>query len=507
MNLDANKHIFSLIFTLSITPFILFLGKNFLQTEFFTIEYFQVVLLYCLLFLCAGTYFFFYFKKGLFFLLFCAYLSFLQFYYFDIQQFVKTILGEEKSTGKYVLLLIVLISFIATFISRFSIFRNFVLILLFLNITLSFYHLIPSIGKSLKEVVYKKTVIDNSSIIKSSTSNIYPNIFYIVPDTLASPKVLKDYVDIDFQDSIKEFEKKGFVVPVHNYSSYNMTRWSLAALFYMDYPVTGKIGNILHYPTIRENNPKLLKYLKKYNYKFIIAPPIWGGCPVSKDYRCLTPKNNSFPSNLLQDYAVKTIFQYSLIRKILEIFSYKYNIFLSEDMDDAGKTVLNKMKTSPELWSEGGVFTMIHMMIPHTPYRDKNCSITNDYIAPSKNGYKSTVYCALSRIHDLSDFIIKNYPNATIVVQSDHGVDPVIISDDKKFEDISELSIDYRLSNFTAVKGCNSQQAANLNQAKIVNYVVECLVNGISVKQTENRSFWGFYRGPDYGKLFPVSQK
>mgnify|MGYP005993871257 FL=1 len=142
MKVDSNKHIFSLIFTLSITPFILFLGKNFFQTEFFTIEYFQVVLLYCLLFLCAGTYFLFCFKKGLFFLLFCAYLSFLQFYYFDIQQFVK--IYKDGSTGNYVLLLIVLISFIATFISRFSIFRNFVLILIFFNITLSFYHLIPS---------------------------------------------------------------------------------------------------------------------------------------------------------------------------------------------------------------------------------------------------------------------------------------------------------------------------------------------------------------------------
>ena len=42
---------------------------------------------------------------------------------------------------------------------------------------------------------------------------------------------------------------------------------------------------------------------------------------------------------------------------------------------------------------------------------------------------------------------------------------------DIKFEDIPELSIDYKLSNYTAVKGCNSKQAANLNQSKIVNYV------------------------------------
>ena len=503
---NSTKHSFLLVVTLITTPFIFFLGKNFLQTEFFTAQYFLVTFIYSLIFVGTAASLLLFSKKSLVFVLFFAYFSFLQFYFFDMQLFLK--IYKNGSTGKEVLAFIVLVSFLGALISRSLIFKNFVLILLFLNVALSVYHLIPATSKFLYTFFTTSSITNNSSNITSLKSIKYPNIFYIVPDGLASPKVLKDYINLDYQYSIKKLAKKGFSVPTHNYSSYNMTRWSLAALFKMDYPVTEKASGATHYPTIRENNPEILKYLKKNNYKFVIVPPYWGGCPVHKDYMCLTPINNSYLSYFFQDYAVKKIFQYSFIKIFLERFNNSFGISINYDLDDAGKTTLNKLKQSPEIWSEGGVFTMIHMMMPHTPYRDENCSIIDDYIAPSKNGYKSSVYCTLSRIHDLSDFIIKNYPNATVVVQSDHGVDPVIIPNDKKFIEIPELSIDYKLSNFTAVRGCNAKQAAALNQTKIVKYVVECIVNGISDKQIQNRSFWGFYPGEiEFGKLFPVRQK
>tara|TARA_B110000196_G_C20508412_1_gene369951 strand:- start:61 stop:507 length:447 start_codon:yes stop_codon:yes gene_type:complete len=148
------------------------------------------------------------------------------------------------------------------------------------------------------------------------------------------------------------------------------------------------------------------------------------------------------------------------------------------------------------------------MLMPHIPYREKNCSITDRYSAPSKEGYRSTVYCSFNRIHELSDFIIKNYPNASIVVQGDHGVYPKVYPENKKFVEISESLIDYRLGAFTAVRGCNSNQAAKLNQANIVEYIVECLVNGTPTKQFENKSFFGFYEhAPEFGKVFRVRQK
>ena len=70
------------------------------------------------------------------------------------------------------------------------------------------------------------------------TSEKYPNIFYIIPDGLTSPKILNTYANINFKDSIEKFEEKGFDVSLHNYSSYNNTHLTLAALFKMNYPVT-----------------------------------------------------------------------------------------------------------------------------------------------------------------------------------------------------------------------------------------------------------------------------
>ena len=39
-------------------------------------------------------------------------------------------------------------------------------------------------------------------------------------------------------------------------------------------------------------------------------------------------------------------------------------------MDDAVKTAIDHINNSPEVWVNGGVFTMIHMSIPHIPFCD-----------------------------------------------------------------------------------------------------------------------------------------
>ena len=502
--MNPTKSIFLIIFTLILSPFIIFLGKNSLQTEFLTAKYFWVLFFYCLIFFSLTIIIFIISNRSLYFLLFFSYLSFFQFYFFDIQKFI--VFFQYGNTGYYVLALIIAICLIVTITSRFNIFRNFVLILLFLNLSISLINLIPAIGSPLQSAL--KSNNTNNSITKTNlTQTKYPNIFYIVPDGLTSPKILKDYVDIEFQYSVKDFEKKGFSVSKDNYSSYNLTYLSLGALFAMDYPV---IQNSLRYknrsnfyPTIRDYNPKLLTYLKKNNYKFVIVPPAWGGCPKSKEYICIIPTSDNFISNLFQDYAILKMFQHSLIKKIFDKYNKKYNISTS-DMADGGKTVLHKMKINPEDWKDGGVFTMVHMMIPHS-FREEDCSITSQYIFPSKEGYKSSVYCAFKRIHELSEFIIEQYPNASIIVQSDHGIFLNKNEHKKPFNEISETTIDSRLSSFTAVRGCNSSKAAKLNQVNIVEFIVECLVNGTKDKNFNNKSFFGFYEiSPDFGKVYQI---
>lgn len=509
---ETIRHFFLIIVGLTVTPFIVFIGKNSLQIAFFSTTFFWAAFFYCLLFICITIGILFFLKKSIIYILFFSYFNFLQFYFFDIQKFF--LIFVDQYSGYYTLFLVISFSLIAALISRSLIFRNFILMLLTLNIALSIINLIPVIGKSLQVDLKTTNIVDNSQIVSSSTLVKYPNIFYIVPDGLASPKTLKDYVGIDFKHSIKKFEEKGYSVSKHNYSSYNTTHLSLAALFQMEYPVNESSlrysGRDDFYPILRDKNPKLLQYLKKNNYRFVIIPPLWGGCPNSIEYMCLVPDSNSVASFLnffKQDYAISIMFENSFLHKLFIIYNLR-NYGYSSDMNDAGKTAMNKMQIEPKIWSHGGTFNMIHMMIPHAPFRKENCSIYNQYVEP-KEGYRSSVYCAFNRIHELTDIIIKKYPNATIVVQADHGINSGELSkQNEKFDEIPNSIIDSRLGIFTAVRGCGSNRAAELNQANIVEYIVECLVNGKQTKQFTDKSFYGFYeKHPQFGKVFHVKEE
>ena len=505
MKIASSRKLFLLVALLAITPFVLFLGKNFLQTEFFTTKYFWLAFIYFIFFICIATFASRFSKNFLLLVLFFAYFGFLQFYFIDMQELLK--IYTDESAWYYILIFIIFISFISTLSSNSSIFTNFVFILLISNIAISVNNLIPVSG-GLFQVFFKtNNIIDNSSNTKTLTSVKHPNIFYIVPDGLTSPKILKDYADIDFVDSIKNFEGKGFSVPMHNYSSYSATHLSLAALFKMDYPVTEKSkpykDRSEFYPTIRDRNSELLQYLKKNNYKFVIATPLWGACTSLTVVRCLQP-NDTFIGIFLSDYAIATFLDNSLLKKILDRLQF------FKDQNDSIKTTLNKMKKNPKIWSDSGVFTMIHAMMPHTPYREEDCSVTDRYNEPSIEGYKSSVYCTFNRINEISDFIINNYPDATIVVQADHGVTIDIYENmkQKKFVEIYDSYIDHRLGAFTAVRGCNSNQAAKLNHVNIVKYIVECLVGDKLPRQLENKSYFAPYyeTSVEYGKVFHVQK-
>ena len=286
----------------------------------------------------------------------------------------------------------------------------------------------------------------------------------------------------------------------------------------MNYQVTEKSKKYLNrgefYPQIRDQNPLLISFLKKNNYNFVIFPPIWGGCPQSVSYFCVKGmsdlsaiQNNDFSvkfNNLLQDYAVLTMIKNSLIYALIE----RSNILRFEDVDDSGKTALQYMKINSSRWEKGGIFTLIHMMMPHSPYRNKDCSFLPlhkfDQVKENK-GYSSSVFCALQRIEELSDLIIKKYPNATIIVQADHGANIKGLSGE--FTEVKKIDIASRMGIFSAVRGCDSEKASRLNQAHIIRFIVDCLKEKKPTVTYDNKSFFGFYeKSPDFGRVFLIQQ-
>lgn len=499
----SNINTFLIIFLLTTTPFINFLGKNYLQIELFTSTYFFFSIFYTLFFLFTAAFILFISKTFFSYILvlFLGYFSFLQFYFFDIRELIL-IFYNGPGLGYYPLAIILFASLFVALISRYSIFKNFIIIFLFLNIFVS-------AGKFFYSINLKKnldiTQIDNSSSYIIEKSAKLPNIFYIIPDTLASPKILKNYSNIDYKDTVKSLQDKGYYVSKHTYSSYSTTYLTLTALFSMSYPVTEKSNkyknNLKFYPTIRDRNPELLKYLKKNKYDFTIVPPKFGDCPQSKEYRCLKPPGKNFILSIYQDYAVSELFNNSVIKKVLLVFRV-YDRINVADIDNTIKTAMTHMKQNPQYWENDGVFTLIHMNIPHAPYREDNCSIIN-FKVTDKEGYKSSVYCALNLIHEFSDFVIKKYPNAVIIIQGDHGRSHDSKATHKNYKDISKSIIDQKLGIFSAVLGCDSKQAADLNQANIIKYVIQCLNDDIPEVKPINKSFMSFYSDePEYGKVY-----
>ena len=440
-------------------------------------------------------------------MLFLVSLSFFQFYFADI----KTFFGIEGDAGSLIsLTFIATLGFLTTIFSRWVEFRIFFVVLLIANICYSSLGFFSVDYNSYLEPTSSEAVQDEEFDKAIAPLSRSPNIFYIVPDGLASPRVLQEYAGIDIDVSVGSLRDSGFSVLEHAYSAYNITYLTFASLFEMALPVT-EVSEKYNdrskfYPKIRDKKPALLQYLKANNYRFVVVPPKWGGCPSDKAYHCLVPSvsKGKFLNHFIHDdYAISTMLSDSLLIRLLPRPSPH------SGMNDASKTAIDHMKKNPSFWSNGGLFTMIHMFIPHEPHRNSDCSlITSDTKRRAKGTYKSSALCAIGRINEISQFIIKNFPEASIVVQSDHGVSVDGFDDSLPFAELPYHYVDSRLSMYSAVRGCKSDQAVKQNQVNIIRFMVECVTAKARSTEFTNRSFFGFYQEhPEYGRVFSVEKK
>ena len=493
---------FALFCCLVVSPFVLFFLNNFAQLLFFDTVFLYFTFAYCIPFF---TLYYFIPERFTPLVLFIASISFLQFYHYDLRFF-----PELKYSGTFALVLIGFLSFLIAYLSQWTIFRNFLLFSLLINIGISLTNFsLKPLWQQSKEI--SSSALKNSMEDEAPSSTFpSPNIFYIVPDGLASPRILQKNFGVELNQSVGKLSAHGFSVLEHGYSSYNLTHLTLASLFDMSYPVTD-VSEIYNsrsafYPSIREKKSKLLQYLKSNKYKFFQFPPNWGGCSGNIEITCFKPADSYLINS---NYAISTM----LSNSFLKLFFNRIFVSDPSDIDDAGKTALNVMSKKHELWSEGGIFTMIHMMIPHSPYRHQDCSLIDaKSYTTDREAYGSSALCAINRIEELSEFIIKHHPNSAIVIQSDHGVWPT----DEKFKDTRRKMlfvdspksfIESRISFFSAAYGCNSDEAVKINQANIVKFIVQCLKGQSDAPTYNNRSYFGYYEDhPEFGRVFKVTK-
>ena len=429
-------------------------------------------------------------------------MAFFNFYFLPIMNLVEPVWGGifDPSINKGLTVastatIITLMAFIFSYVSTYKTAKN----------ALSFYIALNLIGSSIfvisatwSQFSTSRANIDNhiqeprsKKLKENKTTN--PNMYYIIPDGLSSIEVLRNDFSVETNSLVYELQNLGFSVSEQSYSAYNLTFLTLASLFELNYVVTEESDAFENrdgfYPGVRERASPLRTLLMEHNYEFIIVPPRWGGCPRSKDYHCLVPKQSKIAS-IINSYAVQSSLRYSALPYFL------YNLYTKRippaDTDDTGKTLLHHLTNSPEIWEKGNTFTLVHMMMPHSPYRTENCDVIRANTRRfSKEGYRSSVICTFKRLTQLAKEINKKDPNAMIIIQADHGVQT-----ESSIEALSHLpsnKIHSRLSAFSANRTCNSAAAKDQNNVNLLRHGLSCLLSGVNLQPLKNESYWGYY--------------
>jgi hypothetical protein len=307
-------------------------------------------------------------------ILFTVFLSLLFFYFGNLHDFLKTTFPLSSISSYRVLLPLLFILTTGVFFvlffykSGFNTLIRYFKNLYFLLLLLEFL----SLGRHL--IMPEATFLHKSSIglIKQCDTARKPDIFFIVFDEYASSKSLKQ--DLGFDNSgLEDSLKAGnFFVSTQSRSNYNVTPFSLASTFMMDYlqadlkntAVTSKLF-LQAMETFKHNH--LTLFFKSQGYDL-------------KNYGGFELANTTLQTKLYFPNAhKKQIDDQTLSSRIIRDIGWKFNrlgqIELIEQENPKGyhlyRNSYNWEKLVEELSSADNKvprFVYVHLMLPHEPF-------------------------------------------------------------------------------------------------------------------------------------------
>lgn len=284
---------------------------------------------------------------------------------------------------------------------------------------------------------------DNGNVQKivsgksNSETESISNIYYFVLDGYASGGVLKKHYGFDNSLFEKGLQKVGFNINDSAASAYYSTLPSLASTLNMDY-IPANEG--LQY---KLNNNKVFQLFKSKGYKIV---NLESGYSVTNSF-------NDVDSTI--EISSPNEFERSFIR---------YTILRLDDL--FGIMQHNRLKSQIEKLEQlshslqKGTFYFVHLVAPHPPYVfDKNGkqvynSKNHDNSWEPRKSYIDQLQFVNSVVLKTVNSIIDVHPDATVIIQSDHG--PWITS--KSMEDVFEA----RSQIFSAMRIPSSDSMINL---------------------------------------------
>lgn len=274
-------------------------------------------------------------------------------------------------------------------------------------------------NKSIKSNYFVSTLnpkLDNQIKLK-----ITPNIYLVHLESYHSPTAMKQLYNFDNQDFISNLKSKDFFVSQNNFSNYNSTLQSLAGMFLEQHHyyhhstelldsigARDVIGGKIYNPTlsILKNNGYRIAYIQSNSYNFTPGSHLDYYYPPIKIYDSLlifqSPKINQLHASLSNlQYPNKRV-------DLSHADKNEYYPILYHAID------LAKQSQHPTFF-----FIQEPLEIEHSPLSNEYNWIKNE--EGWVNTYVEKVKNSNPQILNTVDRIIKNDPEAIIILYGDHG--------------------------------------------------------------------------------------
>ena len=240
-----------------------------------------------------------------------------------------------------------------------------------------------------------------------------PNVYHIIMDEYTDNEILMKKFNHDNEEFLKFLDKNGFYIPNKSFSTFESTIDELNLILNMEYPKKrGWVSD--NYPALYDN--KVMSIFSAQNYSIIETNSMmrW------KNFSDVDTKL-CYGANIYSEF-LEQILRKSIIRYFLE----QYHDNTRRDVIRCTFNELNEIASQ----SSGPTYVFSHIYVPHPPFifgpngenvipDHRDISGLQDWENPQ--GYVNQVIYATNQVSIVIKNIVKNDPNAIIIVQGDTG--------------------------------------------------------------------------------------
>ena len=263
----------------------------------------------------------------------------------------------------------------------------------------------------------KKVNLQDTEMSSSENITTYPDIYYIILDSYASPNTLEEIYNYDDSEFINYLSEEGFYIASESLCNYPRTYLSLSSSLNMNY-LNDKDQEVLFQMV---NNNEVMDFLKTKGYKYINI----SSCDFLTNYNPYADINIRTGESLgfltlLIETTMLGYFDNSIVVKLKR---YK---------------ILDTFLKLEEVYKiEGNKFVLAHIMLPHYPYLfdengdpvstkdyDINVRKTDNWGWKQRKHYLNQLTFVNKKVEVIIDNILsKSEVPPIIVLQADHGPD------------------------------------------------------------------------------------